>query len=200
MKRLISRAVVVGTLIALPVSLAAQDRAFYLGAFGGGSSKLTDLSASSAPTASFKAGWALGGIAGIDFSRYLGLRAQLTYNKANAQGAASFTGIAFRRFYYGGAIELRYPVGANFAPYLYLGGGGVTINQTIADTSDSGGVGVFSKAAGLAGVGFRYGLGDSPLSLFVEGQTAMYKFDQGGFNRSQVDLVYVGGLSYRFGF
>lgn len=200
MKRFIARAVVVGALVALPASLPAQDHGFYLGAFGGGSGKLTDLTASGASAANFKSGWALGGIAGVDLSQYFGVRASLTYSKADAQGAASFAGIPFRRFYYGAALEVRYPVASAFAPYLYVGGGGATIDQTVADTSQSGGVGVFSKAAGLAGIGFRYGFGESPFGLFAEAQAAMYKWDQGGFNKTQVDVVYVGGLRYRFGF
>jgi len=195
MSRYLSRTLAAVAVLALPGALAAQEQqhAFFIGVYGGGASQLTKLSASGAPSVDFKPGWSLGGTAGFDISKYFGLHGDFTYTNAQARGATTFAGVTFRRFYYGAHLEARYPLTTGFTPYLFAGGGAVTINQTSGTE-----VGVFTKPAMMYGLGFSYQLPHSPLGLFIEGKNMVYKWDQGGFNRTMVDLAYVGGLSYRF--
>ncbi len=197
MFRYLSRTLAALAVLALPGTLAAQDQqhAFFLGGYGGGAYHLTNLSASGAPSADFKPGWSLGATAGFDIGRYFGLHGDFTYTNTEARGAMTFTGVTFRRFYYGAHLEARYPLTTSFTPYLFAGGGAVTIDQTSGTE-----VGVFTKPAAMYGLGFSYQLPDSPLGLFLEGKNMVYKWDKGGFNSTLIDLAYVGGLSYRFPF
>jgi opacity protein-like surface antigen len=158
---------------------------------GGGYSPLTDLNSSK--TASLNTGWTLGGGGGIQVNQFVAVRAVFDYAQDKGDvGSSAFAGEKLKRYFYGGDIQLRYPTVSGFAPYILAGAGAVTIDGR--DTPELGAR--FTKFAGKGGLGVEYNL-PSGLGLFVQGTSYIYKFDRGGFNKTQADLLWNAGLSYR---
>jgi len=158
---------------------------------GGGYSPLTNLNSSG--TASLNTGWNLGGGAGIQVNQYVAVRADFDYAQDKGDVASSaFAGEKIKQYFYGGDIQLRYPTVSGFAPYILAGAGAVTVDGRNTLT-----LGRFTKFAGKGGLGVEYNL-PSGLGLFVEGTSYIYKFDRGGFNKTQADLLWNAGLSYRY--
>jgi len=100
----------------------------------------------------------------------------------------------FNQYFYGGDVQLRYQTEAGFAPYLLAGAGAVTIDNKDDDTFESA-----TKFAGKGGLGVEYSFPDNGLGVFVQGATYVYTFDSGGFDKTQADLLWTAGFSYRFG-
>jgi hypothetical protein len=110
-------------------------------------------------------------------------------------------------------------VGGGVTPYLFFGGGAVTVEELGSAAT----VGTFTNPAGMFGAGFFYTIAQSPFNLFAEGKGLVYQWDRGGFtpmqwtvtttegkaypvalstgdfNRTQWDFTYTVGVSYRFG-
>jgi Outer membrane protein beta-barrel domain len=177
---------------------AAQDRAVVFQVLGGGYNHLANLSASG-PEAHFKTGFALGGAVGVHLNQYLAVHADFTFARNQARGALAFAGDNVDRYFYGGHLELRYPVTASLSPFLFGGAGGVTVsqrttaNQTTAFTR-------FTKPAGMFGAGLSYLIPGAPVELLAEGKALTYKWDAAGFNRMQWDVTYSLGFAYRLHF
>jgi hypothetical protein len=157
---------------------------------GGGNSSLTDLN--DAGTASLKTGWTAGGGAGVQLNRYVAVRGTFDFAKADGGAGTSFAGQSLNRYFYGGDVQLRYPTVSGLAPYVVLGAGAVTI-----DNPDNAAFNRFTKFAGKGGVGLEYTLPRSDFGLFAQANSYVYKFDKNGFDKTQVDLLWTGGLSYR---
>lgn len=176
--------------------LAAQDngRAIVLQAFGGGVSHLRNLN-STGSVADFKLGYNLGGAIGVQANEYVAFHGDFTYTRNEARGASSFAGTKFDRFFYGGHVELTYPLG-RLAPFAFGGGGGVTIHQAGSGAQ----LDTFTKPAGMFGAGIRYRFEGTPVELLAEGKSLVYKWEGGGFSRMQWDVSYSAGIAYRFGF
>ena len=49
------------------------------------------------------------------------------------------------------------------------------------------------------GVGLSYRIPRSGVGVYAEGTTWVYKWDRYGFDRTQFDTTWSGGISYRFG-
>ncbi|HEX9895410.1 MAG TPA: outer membrane beta-barrel protein [Gemmatimonadales bacterium] len=172
---------------------AASDRprlVFF--ANGGGNSPVTDLN--EAGTASLKTGWTAGAGVGVQVNPYLAIRGSFNFARSEGEGPAAglLTGQKLNHYFYGGDVQLRYPTSSGFAPYLLLGAGAVTIDNTDLNTFER-----FTKFAGKGGLGVEYVLPRSNVGLFVQGTTYVYGYDRGGFDKTQVDLLWTGGLSYR---
>jgi opacity protein-like surface antigen len=187
-------------LLALPAAISAQTHspalenrpAVVLFANGGGYSPLTDLN--STGNASLRTDWGLGGGAGVQLNRYVAVRGVFDYAQTRGQdGSIAFSSDKLRHYFYGGDVQLRYPTTSGFAPYLLAGAGAVTID------SDNPSFGRFTKLAGKGGVGVEYQLPENGLGLFAQGSSYIYKFDRSGFDKTQWDLLWTAGLSYRFG-
>jgi len=157
---------------------------------GGGNSSLTNLD--DAGTASLKTGWTAGGGVGVQLNRYVAVRGTFDYARADGESATPFAGQSLNHYFYGGDVQLRYPTVSGFAPYVVLGAGAVTI-----DDKDNPAFDRFTKFAGKGGVGLEYALPRSDFALFAQGNSYIYKFDRNGFDKTQVDLLWTGGLSYR---
>ena len=157
---------------------------------GGGYSPLSNLNSSG--TASLNTGWSLGGGGGIQFNRFVAVRAMFDYARDKGEaGSTAFAGERLKHYFYGGDVQLRYPTPSGLAPYLLVGAGAVTVDGRNIPT-----LGRFTKFAGKGGLGMEYNL-PSGLGLFVEGTSYIYKFDRGGFDKTQADLLWNAGLSYR---
>jgi opacity protein-like surface antigen len=157
---------------------------------GGGNSSLTNLD--DAGTASLKTGWTAGGGVGVQLNRYVAVRGTFDYARADGESATPFAGQSLNHYFYGGDVQLRYPTVSGFAPYVVRGAGAVTI-----DDKDNPSFDRFTKFAGKGGVGLEYALPRSDVGLFAQANSYVYKFDRNGFDKTQVDLLWTGGLSYR---
>lgn len=182
----------VAAALVLAAPLAGQEKAVVLQGLGGGYSHLANLNA--AGNADFKTGFNLGAVVGVQLTKFVSVHGDFTFARNQARGSAPFAGSNFNRFFYGAHLELRYPFEGGLAPFVFAGGGGVTVDQ-----SATGGLN-FTKAAGMFGAGASYSIPRSKVELLFEGKTLVYKWDQGGFNKTQADLTYSVGLAYRIGF
>ena len=157
---------------------------------GGGNSSFTDLN--DAGTASLKTGWTAGGGAGVQLNRYVAIRGTFDFAQADGEGAAPIAGQSLNRYFYGGDLQLRYPSASGLAPYVLLGAGAVTI-----DNPDNAAFDRFTKFAGKGGVGLEYILPRSNFGLYAQANTYVYQFDRNGFDKTQADVLWTAGLSYR---
>ena len=189
----ISAALLISLLVPAAVSAqSAPDRpSVVFFANGGGSSALTDFD--DAGTSSLKTGWTAGGGIGWQFNRYVAVRGTFDFARAEGDGSANaFNGQQFNRYFYGGDVQLRYPTTSGFAPYLLLGAGAVTM-----DNADNASFDSFTKFAGKGGLGVEYALPRSNVGLFAQATSYIYQFDRNGFDKTQADLLWTAGLSYR---
>lgn len=196
--------------------LAAQfERSTVVGVYAGDYSHMVDFNA--AGTARFMPGYDLGATAGVQLNRYVALHGDFTFHGCDAQGNASFAGKNFDLLFYGAHVELGYPLVGGVTPYVFFGGGAVTIHEL----GSAAPLGSFTKPAGMIGVGFFYPI-FGPVELFGEAKNLVYRWDRGGpapfpwsytttggqtynvalntgrFDRTLWDATYTFGLSYRF--
>ena len=175
-------------------SLAAQENgpAVVFQAFGGGATHLRDLT-SAGNAADFKLGYTLGLAIGLQANDHIALHGDFTYARNVARGASSFAGAKIDRLYYGAHVELSYPAENGFAPFVFGGGGAVQ-----AEEAGSGPTKVnFTKPAVMFGAGLRYRIPGVPVELLTEGKSMVYRWEGGGFSRTQWDFSYSVGLAYR---
>jgi hypothetical protein len=183
-------ALVLSLVVPAAVSAQAGPSLIYF-ANAGRSSALAGLN--DAGTTSLQTGWSAGGGIGVQLSRFLAVRGGFDFARTEIGGGAAepLNGQRLNRYFYGGDVQLRYPTASGFAPYLLLGAGAVTI-----DAKDDGDFESFTRFAGKGGAGIEYRLHQS-VSLFAQGTTYVYDYAHGGFDRTQWDLLWTVGLSYR---
>ena len=157
---------------------------------GGGNNSLTDLN--DAGTTSLRTGWTAGGGAGVQINRYVALRGTFDFAQAKGDNGTSISGQQLNHYFYGGDLQVRYPTPSGLAPYVLLGAGAVTI-----DNPDNAAFNRFTKFAGKGGVGLEYTIPRSNFGLYAQASSYVYKFDRNGFDKTQADLLWTGGLSYR---
>lgn len=186
----VRRAVVAGLGIALVAAAAAtaQQRAFVVGAYGGGYAHFANLSQS----ADFKPGYNLGGTVGIQLNNLVSLHGDVTFARSRARGLMPFAGADVDRLFYGAHMELAYEMLAGLKGYAFAGGGMVRIDQAAPERFTP-----FSKPAGMLGLGMFINVPRTELDIMVEGKTLVYKFDRAGFDTNLWDLTYGIGLAYR---
>jgi opacity protein-like surface antigen len=145
----------------------------------------------------FKTGYNVGGGLAYQFNRHVALRGNFTFARAEGRdisgGLTSIGGTKFNRLLYDADVQFRAPLSGGATPYLFVGGGGVTIKPDVTPSQAS-----FTKGAGKVGVGINYQIPRSNLGLYVEGTGWLYKWDRYGFDKTQFDTTWSGGLSYRF--
>jgi opacity protein-like surface antigen len=198
---MVTRSTVVGLLaVLLPAVASAQAPSLSTStrpsvivfANGGGNSPLTNLNETG--TADLKTGWTVGGGAGVQVNQYLAVRGVFDFARdKGSAGSTAFAGQRFNHYFYGGDVQLRYPTTSGFAPYLLAGAGAVTIDNKDDPTSNK-----TTKFAGKGGVGVEYVFPNNGFGLFAQGASYVYKFDRNGFNKTQFDVLWTAGLSYRF--
>ena len=182
-----------GLAYAQEVSPTSARPTFVVFANGGGNSSLTDLNEEG--TASVETGWTAGGGVGLQVNRYLAVRGTFDFAQADGEGTSALSGQSLNRYFYGGDLQLRYPTSSGLAPYVLLGAGAVTI-----DNPDNVAFNRFTKFAGKGGLGLEYGLPRSNVGLFAQATSYVYDFDRNGFDKTQVDLLWTAGLSYRISY
>jgi Outer membrane protein beta-barrel domain len=179
----------------LSAQSTSQQRNIIFFANGGGASPVTDLN--DAGTASLKTGWTAGGGVGVQINPYVALRGTFDFTRTEGEGTAAGTlGSAnLNHYFYGGDVQLRYPTTSGFAPYVLLGAGAVTI-----DNADNAAFESFTKFAGKGGLGVEYTFAQNNVGLFAQATSYLYDYDRNGFDKTQADLLWTAGLSYRLPF
>jgi hypothetical protein len=173
---------------------------------GGGNNSLRDLDPAFDST--FETGYNLGGGIGIQLNRSVAIRASYTFARSQGDRDNLFSPLAgnhFNRHYYGADLQFRAFNDSGLSPYLFLGGGAVTVApgndalivspSGVSFSNDS-----FTKPAARAGIGLEYQVPNSGLGLYAEGAGWAYKWDRYGFDRMQYDTNWGGGITYRFGY
>jgi outer membrane protein with beta-barrel domain len=184
--------------LAAATPVVAQDRAVFLFARGGGYNGLSNLT--DAGTSDFKkVGFDVGGGVGVQLHRNVSVRGDLTFARNELRDNQVATGTKLNRFFYDAALQLQYPTASGLEPYLFAGGGAVTLHEVGTSGQNK------TKAAGTFGLGFNYRIPNTQLGLFAEGKSWLYKLSgmQGtlaGVNKTQYDIAWNGGLSYKLPF
>jgi len=187
-----------GLALALTLPAAAQDRALVFFARGGGFNGLTNLD--QAGTTDFKrTGYNVGGGVGVQVQKYVALRGDFTFARNEMRNNQAPTGIRLNRLLYDAAVQLQYPTSGGFTPYLFAGGGAVTLHQVGTSGQNR------TRGAGTLGLGFNYQIPRSPLGIFAEGKSWLYQAKNlggalVGFDKTQYEVAWSGGFSYRLPF
>lgn len=162
----------------------------------GGLSALRDLN--STGTADFKTGFNLGAGIGWEPRRNVMLRGDLDWGRQRLQNSGIATGVNVNEFFYGADLAVRYPKFSRTMPYAFIGAGAVTIHPIGTSGMDK------TKGVGRFELGLTYQPPRSRLELFAQGSGWLYKLSGfqstsplAGYDRSQFDLAYVGGVSMR---
>jgi hypothetical protein len=195
-------AFVLVTAVLAPAGLGAQTGAntpagvrppvdqLTLGAGFGGLSGAANLN--TVGTADWRLGWAASVDATYWLHRNVGVRASGGWAQDSIQGA-SLTGRGkLNKFTYDADVVLRYPARAGsgtVSPYLLGGVGAISVHQLDADST-------WSKFAGNFGAGLEYRF--SRLGIRAEGRDYVYKFDRFGFDKTQHDIAWQGGVTVSF--
>ncbi len=195
LKRLLSSSTALLALALVPAALHAQspnplaDRFTIAGAFGG-LSGAADLNA--AGTANWRLGWA----GSIDANYWIlprvGLRIGGTWAQDSLKGAGITGRGKFNKFAYDANVVLRYPLAAGsatFIPYVLGGAGAISVHQLGSDST-------WTKFAGNFGAGIEYRF--SRIGVRAEGRDYVYKFDRYGFDKTQHDIAWQGGVTVSF--
>jgi len=178
--------------------VAAQDRAVHLFAGGGGYNALTNLN--DAGSADFKkVGYTAGGGVGVQLHRFVTLRGDFHFARNQFRVNQQETGEDVNRFFYDAAVQLQYPTSSGLEPYVFAGGGAVTIHQIGTSGQDK------TKGTGTFGLGLNYTVPASGVGIFIEGKSWLYKPTNltgalAGVDKLQYEVAWAGGLSYRFPF
>jgi hypothetical protein len=213
----VSGLLALGALCLAAPSTAHADSTFHPTIFidGGGWNSLRTLDNSGGSNLDFNhrnfgTGYNFGGGLGFQIGNGFALRG--VYNFARTEGRTGFSGTSlapisgqrFDRHYYGGDLQFRIPVSSGFAPYIFGGGGAVTIDPQSATLFSSSGQSFvgdrFTRPAARFGLGFDFQVPNSGFAIFAQGDGWLYRWNQFGLGRNQLDATWNLGLSYKFGY
>ena len=175
----------------------ASDHAIILSGRGGGYNALTDLN--DAGTADTKLGFNAGGGIAVQIHKYVALRGDFTFGRDELRNRGVDTGTHLYKYLYTGAIQLQYPLANGVTPYVLAGGGGITVHEEGTSGLNE------TKAAGVGGLGLSYRIPNSRWAVFTEGLGYLYQVRDfrgslTGFDKTQFDVAWGGGISYALGF
>lgn len=169
-----------------------QARALLIYGHGGRILPLTNLSETGDD---LSGGGVFGGGIGLQLGAATALRASVSVSESNLRGSTlSLSDPSFKRSYYGAELLFGSPTDAGLAPYLFFGGGRMTVDPAEPGTS------TLAKLAGRAGTGVNYVPDNSFFVLFAELSGWVYQFDVLGFNRIQFEAALLGGLAFAIPF
>lgn len=206
---------VVVTVAFAAAPLGAQQPSLVVSGMGGGYSPLGTFDGTH-----FNRGFTLGGCLGVELTNTLALHADVTWMRSIAHGPVPFSGTEVSRYFYGGHVEFRAPFERGVVPFGFVGVGAVTIVPGPVSQQGLGGIErggfppsamvyslgasehqlteAFTKPAASFGGGLFYlRIPGAPIELFLEGKALVYHWDRAGYNKTQVDMTYALGMSYR---
>jgi len=177
--------------------LAGQDHAVCVFATGGVNdlANLNDAGTLDLNTT----GWNLGAGVGVQVQKYITLRADFTAAQSALYRNGADIGQDVDRFFYDAAVQFQYLFPGGAEPYVFAGGGGVTIHQAGTSGEDA------TKGTFTYGVGLNYGVPYTGLQFFLQAQNWVYDPTDmtgamSGLDKWQNDLAWSAGVGYRFGF
>lgn len=195
LKRSLFLALALAAVALTPTALNAQssnplaDRVSVAAAFGG-------LSGAASLNPAGTADWRLGWAGSIDASYWilprLGVRVSGTWAQDSLRGGAIAGRGKFNKFAYDAGVVLRYPLTAGAGtviPYVLGGAGAISVHQLGSDST-------WTKFAGNFGAGIEYRF--SRIGFRAEGRDYVYKFDRYGFDKTQHDIAWQGGVTVSF--
>ena len=196
LKRSISLPSLALALTLAPAALAAQAAGpvtpapWTVGGAFGGLSGAANLDP--AGTADWRLGWA----AGVDLKRsldnYVAVRISGAWAQDSLRGASLVGRGKFNKFTYDADLVLRYPTASGSAtviPYVLGGAGAISVHELGSDST-------WTKFAGNFGAGLEYRFGR--VGVRAEGRDVVYKFDRYGFDKTQHDIAWQGGVTLSF--
>lgn len=177
------------------VGAQEQERGIRVYTDVGGLSALRDLN--QAGTADFKTGFDWGGGVGWQLRQNLMVRGDITWGQQELR-TSGVTAAKINQFFYGADVKLDYPGSGRATPYLFAGAGAVMIHPKGTSGENK------TKGFGRFGLGLAYQPPQSRLQLFAQGTGWVYKLKGfpstsplAGYDRSQFDVGYIGGVSLR---
>ena len=181
--------------LAVAATSQAQGHPVWVSARSGGFNGLANLDAATSTNLK-KAGYNVGATVGVELQRYIAVRGDFTFAQNQLRSGGVNTGNHLNRFFYDAAVQLQYPNSSGFEPYLLAGGGAVTLHENGAHVSSK------TTGAGTFGLGINYAIPGTGFGVFAEGQGWVYKLNGldgflSGYDKTQVDLGWSGGISYR---
>jgi len=178
-----------------PAALRAQivdplaDR-FTVAASFGGLSGAANLDP--AGTTDWRLGWAGSADANYWVLSQLGLRVSGTWAQDSVRGGSLSGRGKFNKFLYDADLVLRYPLNlgaGSVVPYIVGGAGAISVHQLGSDST-------WTKFSGNFGAGLEYRFGR--FGVRAEGRDYVYKFDRLGFDKTQHDIAWQGGVTLSF--
>lgn len=176
---------------------SVSNHAVILSGRGGGYNAVTNLN--DAGTADTKLGFNAGGGIAVQVHKYVVLRGDFTFGRDELRNQGVDTGTRLNKYFYTGAVQLQYPSSSGVTPYLFAGGGGITVHEQGTSGQNK------TRAAGVGGLGLSYRIRNTRWAVFAEGLGYLYQVRDfrgslAGFDKTQFDLAWSGGISYAFGF
>ena len=188
LKRSISLLAVALGLAFAPTALSGQN--VTLGGGFGGLSGVANLD--QAGSADWRLGWAATLDGTYWLRRNVGVRASAGWAQDSVRGAPIAGRGKFNKFTYDADLVLsiaRSSGPGTLTPYLLGGVGAISLHQLDSDST-------FTKFAGNFGAGVEYRFGR--WGIRAEGRDYVYRFDRLGFDRTQHDIAWQGGITASF--
>jgi hypothetical protein len=195
LKRSLFLSLAFGAVALTPAALNGQspnplaDRFTVAAGFGG-------LSGAANLNQSGTADWRLGWAGSIDANYWVlprvGVRLSGTWAQDSLRGVGVTGRGKFNKFAYDANVVLRYPLAAGTGtviPYVLGGAGAISVHQLGSDST-------WTKFAGNFGAGLEYRF--SRIGVRAEGRDYVYKFDRYGFDKTQHDIAWQGGVTVSF--
>ncbi len=193
-----SRFSVIGALLALGVGAPLQaQRPITAFVYGGGYSALNSLGTS--PSVDFSTDFIVGLGVGVGLSSRFTVRGEFGYASTEATDPRTTPPNLngdYNRYLYAVDLQARLS-GGSFAPYVFAGGGAITIDPVLRDQLPGLVIEHFTRPAGRFGVGWEYRPRGSSAALFMQGTGWVFSFDGLGVRATQVDVTYTMGFAYR---
>jgi hypothetical protein len=141
----------------------------------------------------------VGASLGVDLNPYVGLRGNFAFARNELRQNSLDTGTEMNRFFYDGGIQVQYPTANGWTPYLFVGGGAVTLDP-VGD-----GFLAKTKPAGTGALGVNYTFPGTNFGVTAEGKGWLYDLSElngnlAGFDRTQLEVTWSAGLTYRIPF
>jgi len=188
LKRSISLLAVALGLAFAPTALSGQN--VTLGGGFGGLSGVAHLD--QAGSTDWRLGWATALDGTYWLRRNVGVRASAGWAQDSVRGSTLPGRGKFNKFTYDADVVLRLARSSGpgtLTPYLLGGVGAISLHQLDSDST-------FTKFAGNFGAGVEYSFGR--WGIRAEGRDYVYRFDRLGFDRTQHDIAWQGGVTVSF--
>ena len=138
----------------------------------------------------YDGGIQVGGGVGLQLYENVTIRGDFAWVKNSGRESAPVSeDVDFQRMYFGASLELNLPLDSGLAPYVFGGGGFVTLDRKASDYAYD-----VTEGAGLLGGGLRYTPPGSSVQFFAQGAAWMYS--NHAVTELQTDAVISAGIGW----